>query len=193
MTSSVSKGKGASVLLAVLGLTYPFAVYMSWGRVPAGLLVVFALVLAGARLGLVRGSAAARQLCMPLGIVALATAAMGLIEAEAAAKAYPVLMSLGFAAAFGVSLLRPPTLVEVFASLREPCPSAAARRYMRRVTGIWFCFLLANAAVSLGVTVWGSDWWWALYNGLLSYLLMALLFGGEWLVRRRVRMREGAP
>jgi len=33
---------------------------------------------------------------------------------------------------------------------------------------------------------------WALYNGLISYGLMGLLFAGEWLVRRRVRARIDA-
>jgi uncharacterized membrane protein len=31
---------------------------------------------------------------------------------------------------------------------------------------------------------------WALYNGLLAYLLMGAMFAGEWLVRRKV-MRSG--
>lgn len=30
---------------------------------------------------------------------------------------------------------------------------------------------------------------WALYNGFISYLLMGLMFAGEWLIRRRVRRR----
>jgi uncharacterized membrane protein len=33
---------------------------------------------------------------------------------------------------------------------------------------------------------------WALYNGLLSYVAMGVLTGGEWLVRRRVRGRIAA-
>ncbi|WP_223486976.1 hypothetical protein [Stenotrophomonas indicatrix] len=28
---------------------------------------------------------------------------------------------------------------------------------------------------------------WMLYNGMLAYVMMGLLFGGEWLVRRRVK------
>jgi len=31
---------------------------------------------------------------------------------------------------------------------------------------------------------------WTLYNGLIAYLLMGVLFGGEWLLRRRLLLRS---
>jgi uncharacterized membrane protein len=33
--------------------------------------------------------------------------------------------------------------------------------------------------------VWASEALWSLYTGVIAYGLMGLLFGGEWLVRRR--------
>jgi uncharacterized membrane protein len=60
---------------------------------------------------------------------------------------------------------------------------------MRRVTVVWFVFLLGNATVSAATAVHGDMALWTLYNGLVAYLLMGLLFAVEFLVRRRVQGR----
>ncbi|MBL0910701.1 DNA gyrase subunit B, partial [Pectobacterium carotovorum] len=35
----------------------------------------------------------------------------------------------------------------------------------------------------------GNLYWWTLWNGVISYVLMGLLMGGEWLIRQRLRKR----
>ncbi|CAA7626555.1 hypothetical protein [Magnetospirillum sp. UT-4] len=187
MTSSPNR-LGA-VLLGALGLAYPFVVYGALGRVPAGALALVAVALAAARLGLLRRSPLAGALVPPVAAVAVATAALALADGRTAALAYPVLMSLGMAAAFGLSLRRGPTLIEHFARLAEPDPGPAARAYMRNVTRVWFVFLLGNAAVSAATAASGDLALWTLYNGLLSYLLMAALFTAEYGVRTWLRRR----
>lgn len=177
----------ATGAVAALGIAYPFAVYFSLGRIPAGALVLTALVLVGARMLLVRGQAVGRVLLLPLAAMAATVAGLGALAPEVAAKTYPVLMSLAFAAAFALSLRHPPSLVELFARLGEPDPSPRAVAYMRRVSAVWAVFLLGNAAVSLATALWADLALWTLYNGLVAYLLMGALFAGEWLVRRRVR------
>lgn len=193
MTSSPNRAGPAIAVLGILGLAYPFAVYLSLGRVPAGALVLAALALVAGRLLMLRRAAAARALAPCLALVLAATAALGLADAATAALAYPVLMSLGMAAAFGLSLLRPPSLVECFAALTEPAPNDAARAYMRRVTLVWSLFLAANAGLSAATALSGDMALWALYNGLISYLLMGGLFAAEYAIRRRIRAREAAP
>ena len=187
------KRPGVLVLvLGGLGLAYPFVVYGALGRVPAAALVVAALTLVAGRLILLRRAAGARSLLPALLAVFAITAGLGLMEAELAARLYPVVMSLGMAAAFGLSLLGGPSLVEGFAALTEPDPSASARAYMRQVTKVWCGILVVNAGLS-GLTALSGDLaLWTLYNGLLSYLLMGTVFAEEYAIRRRVRAREAA-
>jgi uncharacterized membrane protein len=99
---------------------------------------------------------------------------------------YPVLVNAVMFVFFGATLLRPPSAIEVLARLREPDLPAVAVAYTRRVTAVWTVFFAGNGAVAL-FTVTMDQYWWALYNGLIAYLLMGLLFGGEWLLRRRFR------
>ncbi|WP_170959111.1 hypothetical protein [Magnetospirillum sp. 15-1] len=190
MTSSPSRPGLAVAVVGALGLAYPVAVYLSLGRVPAGAMVLVALGLIAGRLLVLRRTAAARAL-MPalIGIFAV-TGSLGLLRPATAVLAYPVMMSLGMATAFGLSLRRDPCLVECFAMMTEPAPSPAARAYMRRVSLIWCLFLLGNAGLSLMTAALGDMGVWALYNGLIAYVLMGTLFAVEYAVRRRVRTRE---
>lgn len=182
---------GLTVLvLGSLGLAYPFAVFALLGRVPAGFMVGIALALAAARLMSVRQAAAARALLPALSLVLAVTAGLAAVNARTAMLAYPVVMSLAMAAAFGLSWIFPPSLVESLAALGRTIPSPAAHRYMARLSLVWCGFLCGNAALS-AATLWSGDMaLWTLYNGLISYLLMGILAGGEYLVRRRLQARE---
>jgi uncharacterized membrane protein len=57
---------------------------------------------------------------------------------------------------------------------------------------MWCGFFVVNGLIATATALWASAGVWALYNGLLSYVAMGLLMGGEWLVRRRVRGRIAA-
>ena len=95
----------------------------------------------------------------------------------------PVFVNLGLLTVFGRTLRRGPTLVEQLALLRQPALSAAQVRHCRTTTAIWCAFFAANAAVCAALAWKAPLWLWTLYTGCISYVLMALLFGVEWLVR----------
>jgi len=102
-------------------------------------------------------------------------------------RLYPALVAGVFWVVFATSLRYPPTVVERLARLTEPGLPPEGVAYTRKVTWVWTGFLAFNTCAALATALWATPEVWALYNGLLSYLLMGLLFGGEWLVRQRVR------
>jgi uncharacterized membrane protein len=102
-------------------------------------------------------------------------------------KLYPVLVNGALLAAFGYSLVSPPSMVERFARLSEPDLPPAAIGYTRRVTQVWCVFFVFNGAIALGTALWASQDVWALYTGVIAYVLMATLFGVEYLVRLRFK------
>jgi uncharacterized membrane protein len=171
-------------LLVVAGLGYPFAVYYGLDRLPPQ---AFALLLGAlwlARVAFADRRPGSRWLnAAGLGFCAL----LGLSHTPALLRWYPVLLSLMLLAVFGLSLKYGPPLVERLARLREPQLPAHAVRYTRQVTAVWAGFFLFNALVAAALTLWAPLAWWALYNGLIAYALMGLLFAGEWLLRQRVR------
>lgn len=174
--------------LALAGLGYPFAVYYGIEHLSPR---VFALLLGAlwlARLLLRPAAPGSRWQALA---ALLFCATLALADSALLLRWYPVLMNALLLAVFGLSLRYGPPLIERLARLRSPELPAAAIPYTRRVTQVWCAFFLGNGLVAALLTLWAPLAWWTLYNGLIAYLLMGLLLGGEWLLRQR-KMREPA-
>lgn len=171
------------IIASLLMLVYPLLVYIGLARfeprIVAALLAAVVVLRALVTRERVWLFAAAG------GVVLAAVAAI--VNDAIALKLYPVLVNASLLALFGISLLKPPSMIERLARLREPQLPPAAVIYTRRVTQVWCVFFVVNGLVALGTALWASNATWALYNGFIAYVLMGLLFAGEWLVRRRVR------
>jgi uncharacterized membrane protein len=105
-------------------------------------------------------------------------------------KLYPVLVNAALLGAFGYSLIFPPSMIERFARMREPDLPPRAIHYTYRVTQIWCGFFVLNGMIAVITALWASPTTWSVYNGLVAYLLMGLLFAGEYAVRRRFKQRQ---
>lgn len=102
---------------------------------------------------------------------------------------YPVLISVIMLCLFAYSLIFPPSFIERIARLSESELPLQAVFYTRRVTQVWCVFFVFNGGVALATALWASPAVWSLYNGVISYLLMGLLFAGEYLVRLRFKQK----
>ena len=92
--------------------------------------------------------------------------------------------------AFALTLRHGPSMIERFARLVEPVMDEAAIAYTRKVTLVWCAFFALNGLASLYTALYASLALWTLYNGLLAYLLMGLLFAVEYAVRQRVKKQK---
>ena len=186
--SRANKGLARS-LVVVLCLAYPLLVYTGLKVVSYQVIGLALLGLLIARAVISRASLARReQLVMVVSIVCVS--GLLVIEPRIAVKAYPVIVNLLLALAFGYSLLIPPTAIERLALLREPDLDEAGRRYTRKVTWVWLVFFLFNGSIAGMVGLYGSLELWTLYNGFIAYLLIGFLFGGELLVRQHIKRRQ---
>lgn len=168
-------------------LLYPLVIYFGLGRFEPRWLALLLLAIVLARAAISRDpvwlAAAAGALILVV-VSALANQILPL-------KLYPVLVNAVMLGVFSLSLRHPPSAIERIARLREPDFPPEAIVYTRKVTIVWCLFFIANGAIAFATALWASDRVWATYNGLIAYLLMGLLFVGEWLVRQRVRARSG--
>lgn len=176
----------AAILLAAVA-AYPLIVYAALPFVPPLALAFGLILLAGLRfLTLRRGTGAWALLAAAAGVAVLAP-----FDGMVAVKAYPILISLGFACAFSWTLAYPPSAVERFARLAGEALDAAGIDYTRGVTVVWIGFFVANAAVSAWTATRDLETW-TLYNGLVSYLLIGAIFVVEYGFRRWWRRRAEA-
>lgn len=168
-----------TVLFVLISLAYPLAIWMMLGRLEPRWMALLLFALATLRALGTRGD----PVWVVAGLLALATF---LFNAALPLKLYPVAVNAALLALFATSLLRPPSLIERIARKRDPAFPDAAIGYTRRVTMAWCLFFIANGAIALATALWADEATWALYNGLIAYGLMGLMFGGEWLIRQRV-------
>jgi uncharacterized membrane protein len=174
-----------AVLFVAFSATYPLLVYAALGRFSPRWLALLLVALVVLR------AAAVRQpfwWVMTGGIAVLALSGF-FANALAPLKLYPVLVNAVLLVVFAASLHWPPSAVERMARLQHPDLPPRGVAYTRKVTWMWCGFFIVNGVLAIITALWAGERVWALYNGLIAYVLMGLLFAGEWLVRRRV-MRE---
>ena len=188
----LKNNQSIGLILVAIGLLYPFLVYLGLNNMKPGAVIILVLIFAGLRIVFsTHGDRFFRQGLRGIAIFAAIVVLAGfLIESEFAVKAYPVAMNIGFAAIFSYTLFRQPTMIERFARLREHVITERIRRYTHHVTCVWIVFFLLNGSASAWTALWGSREQWMLYNGVISYGLIAALFGLEFLLRQRVRARD---
>lgn len=179
------------LLNGLLIAAYPIAVYVGLTRFSArGLGLVLVCLLAP---GLVYRVRRARRedllvvLRLPLSI-ALLLGLTAWFDDRRFVFALPVLINLALLAQFASSLYATP-LVERFARMQQPHLSDAQVAYCRGVTKVWCGFFVFNAALSALLAWLAPLSVWALYNGLIAYLLMGVLGASEY-VLRKFRFRE---
>jgi len=105
---------------------------------------------------------------------------------------YPVLVNVAFLTVFAYSLIVPPSTIERLARLQGPNLPPAAIAYTRKVTQVWCGFFVLNGAIALYTALFSSMALWSFYNGFLAYLLMGILFAGEYCARCYFKRRYGS-
>ena len=175
------------VVQTLLALAYPFAVYVALQRFSPREVALASLALIALRLAFTsraRLLAHARAFAAPAAAVVLASSATLLANDARVLLVTPALVSLALLATFGASFLQRETTVERIARAGGDALPPEARAYCRAVTGVWCGFFLVNAAIALELALAASPRAWALYTGLVAYVLMGLLFAGEYVVRQ---------
>lgn len=192
---------GAARLGGVLGaaivVAYPLLVYhglTSWSpRVVSLVLlaVLGPLFLFRAR-RLDRGTV--RGLAVVPAVTVLALGAGAALDAAGCVLVVPVAISTVLLIAFGSTLRDGAVpMIERFARLQESDLSPDQRTWCRQWTWIWCGFFVVNGGVAAALALLAPLRWWTVYNGLVAYGLIGLLFATEWLLRRRRFPRAGAP
>ena len=177
-----------AVLPTLLAL-YPFVVFLSLSKFGLAAAAAFLVALSLARLALFRRGPVLDGLL--LGVGGLMLGIISFVQSSASGVLlYPVFVNLTLLLVFASSIWKPPTVVERLARIRTPDLSDNGVRYTRGVTAVWCGFFGINGMVSFYTVFYASLETWVLYNGLVSYLLMGLLFLCEWGVRRKMLQRS---
>ncbi len=95
---------------------------------------------------------------------------------------------------FGRTLVYPPTVIENIAVTMTKDLSGNEVLYCKNVTVVWCFFFTLNGSMALYLAFFSSLEVWTLYNGVVAYGLMGLLFLVEFIYRHwRFRRFVGTP
>ncbi|MBT4520697.1 MAG: hypothetical protein HOC23_11895 [Halieaceae bacterium] len=177
-----------AALVWCLIAAYPVIVLYGLRAMPLRYMALMLFGLAVLRMWFVRGSPGQQVLPKALALVLILVAIYTLLSNNPQGlRFYPVAVNATLLLVFAGSLYNGMPVVERLARLQDPELPLSAVAYTRQVTRMWCGFFLLNGLAALYTALYGSFEQWALYNGAIAYVLIALLFCGEWLVRRHVR------
>lgn len=87
--------------------------------------------------------------------------------------------------AFAYSLIRPPSIIESFARMQVKDLPEEAVVYCRTVTWVWIGFFFLDSLLVIYISLVGTMFHWLILTGVINYIFVGMIFGGEWLYRRR--------
>jgi len=169
-------------VIIALSVAYPFLIYWGLQNYSAAKLLPLLLILLLLRW--VVGNKTSERII--LGAILVSVVIVAIVWGhQLGLKFYPAMVNLGFLILFAGSLISPPSFVERLARMRQPNLSAEGVAYTQKVTWMWSIFFLINGSIAAITALWASNEVWTLYNGFVAYVLIGILAGGEWIVRRR--------
>ncbi|MCH1931066.1 hypothetical protein L9G16_12825 [Shewanella sp. A25] len=169
------------VLTALVLIAYPIAVYLGLNYLPPGTIALMLCGLLVARLMLQQQRV--KALALPLVVGIALTAGSFVAKQSEWLLYYPVVINLSMLSLFGYSLHRGPSMIERLARLKEPDLPDEAIGYLKKVTLLWCGLFIFNGSMAAYTAAYTDLATWTLYNGLIAYLLMGCLLGGEWIYR----------
>jgi len=131
-----------------------------------------------------------RRAALQLPAIALVFALLGLVSHE---RVFLMILPSATQAAFGMTFLRslakPVPLVEHFARMVKPELGDGERAHCRQWTKIWGVYLWGLAAIGVVLGIAASLAVWTAYVGVVSYVLVGVLFAVEY-IQRKLRFRD---
>lgn len=179
----------SKILMAIISLitiAYPVIVFFGLQHFTPQVVGATMLVLIGTRLIVARHNTAP-WVKWSLIFAAILLTLSTVLNSQSLILFYPVVVNCTLMAIFGLSLLRPPTVIETLARISTPDLPPQGVKYTYRVTQIWTLFFAFNALMAAYTATFTSLTTWTFYNGLIAYALIGLIFGIEWLIRQKVK------
>lgn len=189
MSSSHKQRDVGSFMVVIATILFPIVAALGMRWVGPWPVIGFLVVLLLLRAFLPSAVPAPRELTIGLLAVVLLELGVSLYDPEVAARLYPFFMNVCLLLAFAFTLWKPPSMIERFARLSEPALNARGIHYTYVVTWVWVGFFALNGAIAAWTAFYASLSLWAFYNGVISYLLIGMLFAVEYAIRRIVRSR----
>jgi uncharacterized membrane protein len=177
------------VLFLACIAAYPFIIFFGLQHLPPSAFGLALLILLAMRYGVLLPSE--RPILIPMLLIfvtyALTAAAS---RSQLMLLYYPAVVNFTLSGVFLNSLRQgDPLLLRMIRARGWPI-SEHGPKYLYRLTGVWAAFFVLNGLVSIWTSTQSIEVW-TLYNGFLSYCIVAVFVAVEYLFRRYYKRRMG--
>jgi uncharacterized membrane protein len=191
----------AKLLFGALAILYPLLVFCA--------LVVFNLPIRYLSIGIIafavayslinkqhyKGRHTAALFISPAILCVIGAVSLLMGDSPLVLKLYPALADLSYLTIFTTSFFFPPPFADYFIeifdrSIKERIPRPLFERYCFRATLVWCVFFVIDGAIALVTVFFCTDIIWAIYNSGLTYVIMGLIFFGEFAVLKMMEKRH---
>lgn len=179
-----------SAAILALVLAYPILSYFGIRNLTAAQFAWAIMAAFIVRFAIIKEARQARQWPILVGVIIFCAFVIA-NNSEQLLRFYPVLMNTGFGLLFLNSLRGQQSLIEQFMRAGGKIPPTHALGYLRSLSAAWGILLLVNAFVSGYTACCSTPYVWALYNGALSYVVIAIFVAVELIYRQYYRRRQG--
>lgn len=177
------------VLVVVFFLAYPFIVYFGISYLPPSFFGIVLVALLAMRFGVLLPEE--RLLFLPILTVFLGYAiATVIFDSAPMLLFYPALVNFSLCLVFANSLRQEEPLLLRIVRARGAVINKHTPRYLYRLTALWAGFFVLNGMISIWTSTLSLQAW-TLYNGLISYFIIAILGATEWIYRRHYKKKMG--
>ena len=187
------KSLTGKIFFAALSVLYPVLVFCGlrfWGLSPRKLSLLLLLLAAFHLFSSTKkqGHLKAKEIGFCIFLFLCGSLAFA-FNNEILVKIYPVLVNAGMLCIFSATLFRKPNLIfrlATFADKRILLSAVAfsVESYCKKVTIAWCLFFIVNGSIAMWTVLLADEKIWSLYNGLISYICMGILFVVEYGVRK---------
>jgi uncharacterized membrane protein len=177
-------------LVTIFIVSYPFIVYFGLSIFPPSFFGLVLVVVLALRFGLLLPGERSTLLPVLIFFLVYAIAAV-IFDSARLLLFYPALVNFTLFLVFALSLKSGEPLLLRIVRARGVAINEHTPRYLYWLTLVWSVFFVLNGLVSIFTSTLSMRAW-TLYNGLISYFIVAILFAGEMLFRRYYKKRVGA-
>lgn len=167
---------------------YPFIILLGLKHLPPSFFGIVLLAVLGLRFGVLLPDE--RPVLIPVLLIYTGYAVAATVSGSATMLLYyPAVVNFTLCGVFLGSLRQGEPLLLRLVKARGMALDEHAPAYLYWLTAIWAGFFVVNGLVSIWTTTLTLEVW-TLYNGFVSYCLIAFLFGVEYVFRGYYRRRK---
>lgn len=187
---------GLKILGIILTIAYPILIFASitlW-HFPVRIIGLILLLMGSTAMIFNRKK---RTQVVPI-LAAIIAIIVIFTKCEQVLKFYPIIVNAVFLFTFLTSINKDDSIVFKFALLGDKTVKWSNTRnlvakYCKKVTIVWCVFFIINSICALLTVLFGSSKIWAIYNGLVSYVIMGLIFFVEFIIRITYQNKINVP